>query len=295
MKKFSIITATYNRSALLKDAYTALAEQTLRDFEWIIIDDGSTDNTKEKVAQWVRENKIPIKYLWQENQGKHVAINNAVKKAEGDFIIILDADDIPQRCALENFANYLKEGVLNQKDCVGVLVLCADPAGEIIGTKFPKDKTCGNLLDLYYRQNVKGDKWMCWRKNILENFPFPEIDGEKFMPEAIVWNRIGLKYKVFCVNDALLKVRYQADGLSASSKSLRVKNPKGTALYYKEFINLPVSFYWKARNMVNYIRFSFHSGTGLAEQLKELKGGMLKFLWINTLPFGFLFYLKDGK
>lgn len=292
MVKFSIITATYNRGDLLKDIYKALIEQTLQDFEWIIIDDGSSDGTKEIVSRW--EKRISIKYIWQTNQGKHVAINNGIKKAEGRFVIILDADDIPEKYALQHFKSYLEERIFENDNCAGVAVLCSDASGKLIGTKFLQDKTCGNLLDLYYRQNVKGDKWMCWRKNVIEDFPFPVIEGEKFMPEAIVWNRISLKYKIFCANDSLLRIRYQADGLSSSSKKIRIKNPKGASLYYKEFVNLmSASFGWKLRNIINYSRFSFHAKNSVSEQINGINSAIMKIILVLILPLGFCFYLRD--
>ena len=135
---------------------------------------------------------------------------------------------------------------------------------------------------------------MCWRKNVIEDFPFPVIEGEKFMPEAIVWNRISLKYKIFCVNDSLLRMRYQAGGLSSSSKKIRIKNPKGASLYYKEFVNLmSVSFGWKLRNIINYSRFSFHAKNSLSEQINGINSAIMKIILVLTLPLGFCFYLRD--
>ena len=116
------------------------------------------------------------------------------------------------------------------------------------------------------------------------------------MPEALIWNRIALKYKTRYINEKLLIINYRSDGLSAHSVRVRRDNPNNSVFYYKEFINMmPVSLKWKIRNLVNYSRFSFHAGKGIKKQVKEINHMIMKFILIFIFPFTLCFYLKDLK
>jgi len=254
--KFTVFTATFNRADILPNVYESLRLQTFKDFEWIVVDDGSTDGTRGLIEKWIKEKEITIRYFKQENKGKHTAINFGVSKAQGELFLIIDSDDICVKDALEILNDDWNNIVDDEKvKYAGIFSNCKNKNGNIIGNKFPQDIFDSNMLDIYYKYGVKGDKWGFFRIDILKEFVFPEIKGEKFITEALIWNQISLKYLFRFINKQLLIVEYQEDGLSQNSFKVRAKNPIGTCLYYKSFLSLPVPLHWKFRAVLNYIRF----------------------------------------
>jgi len=293
--EFTILTPTYNRQNLLKTAYLSLLSQTNKNFEWIIVDDGSTDETKKLVKSWIGGKKLSIKYFFQKNSGKHTALNKGIREAKGKYLAVLDSDDECKINALEKLHQYW-EKVSKKGDAskyAGVVVLDEDQNGEIVGSKFPQDTFEALYIDIYYKFGVTGDKWICWRTDILKRFPFPAIEGEKFITEAVVWNRIGKVYSVECFNDPLLVADYQKSGLSGKSAALRAKNPLGAILYYQEFVRLPIPLLWKLRGLINYLRFSLHTGKTLKEIFALYESVLCKMMLFLLLPVSFLFYACD--
>lgn len=283
---FTVFTPTFNRAGTLHKVYDSLRAQTFKDFEWLIVDDGSTDNTKGLIEKWQSEAEFPIRYIYQENRGKHVAFNRGVKEAKGELFLTFDSDDACVPEALREF-KYYWDNIPSEKreDFSGVTALCQDERGNVIGNEFPSVVVDDSPIIMNFKHNVYGDKWGFHRTEILRRCPFPEIVGEKFIPEGIVWNRIALKYKVRFINKKLEIVEYQMDGLTVSSVRIRVSNPLGSRLYYKEFISLPLPIGKKINNIVNYIRFSFHAQAPaklivLESQLKALVAVLLIFGWV---------------
>lgn len=291
--KFTVFTPTFNRKYFLKRIYDSLKGQTFKDFEWLIVDDGSTDNTKELVDQWINENRIIIRYIYKNNGGKHTAINIGVREARGELFLILDSDDSCTNDALmvfyETWEN-IDKSIRN--NYTGVTALGMDYNGNLIGTKYPEDEWDMSSIDIITNYNVKGDKWGFNRTDVMKKFPFPEIPNEKFIPEGIVWNRIAEKYTKRNINKALKYIEYQQDGLSASILKTRIKNPIGSKIYYQEFINYPVNFKWKFRNSINYVRFSLHAKIKFKNILKDTPQ---KITVLLSFFFGWITYKKDLK
>lgn len=230
---FSVFTPTYNRAHTIGDTYEHLCKQTYYDFEWIVVDDGSTDGTEKLIHQWLREDKIRIVYIKQSNGGKHRAFNRAVQIARGKIFICLDSDDYYEEDALTVIASCYEEIKYN-REIVGFSCLSADGQGNLIGTCFPADKFVCSHYKLYHDYQVKGDKGLIYYTDILKQYPFPEIENEKFVTEALVLNRIARKYKIYCINRILCRVFYRSDGLSGKYAQLCEKNPRGYALYLNE-------------------------------------------------------------
>jgi glycosyltransferase involved in cell wall biosynthesis len=288
---FTVFTPTFNRAHTLNKVYNSLNKQTFKDFEWLVVDDGSVDNTKTLIEQWKNEASFNIRYFYQKNSGKHVAINKGVREAKGKFFLILDSDDACVPETLERFLYHWNSiPKKERKNFSGVSVLCMDPEGKIIGNKFPQNPCDLTYLELMTRYRVVGEKWGFHRTEVLKEFPFPEINGEKFIPEGIVWNRIGQKYKIRHVNEKLRIYEILSDGLSASSIKIRAKNPLGARLYYQEFIKLPIPLRWRLRNLINYIRFSLHAHIPINKIISE---SGYKYLAVLLLPIGYMFYRKD--
>ncbi len=254
---FTVFTPTYNRAHTLPRVYECLCLQTFKDFEWLIVDDGSTDNTAELVSVWIKTKLIKIIYITQCNQGKHVAFNLGVKSANGKLFIPLDSDDtcIPQ--ALERFHqrwdSIPKE---SRQTFTGVTCLCKDEQGVIVGGPLPVDVIDGSFTETIIKLNRQGEMWGFHRTDILREFPFPVYAGEKFVPEGLVWNRISKKYKTRFINEALRDYYFSDDGLSKRMLQIRICSPKATLQYYKELMGLRISIIERFKAGINVWRFS---------------------------------------
>jgi len=289
----TVLTPTFNRAGLLPRVYQSLLAQTQKEFEWLIVDDGSTDGTKDLVREWAKHSPFPVRYLWQENSGKHVAVNRGVALAQGDLVLILDSDDWLVPNAIERvhyWWNSIPEA--QRAEFAGVAGLCAFPSGLLVGTAFPKQVLDSNPIEIRVRYKVKGDKCEVWRTDVLRNFPFPEDLG-RFVTEGLVWNRIARRYKVRFVNEIWKITEYQHDGLSAKSLELRAGSPRAARVYYKEFAEtseVKIPILRRLREYANYTRFSCHAHVSLLGQAREAR---LKLLWFWASPLGILLYLRD--
>lgn len=204
---FTIFTPTYNRASTLGRVYNSLIKQTYQNFEWLLIDDGSTDTTKDLVSIWISDSAIPIRYIYQENQGKHIAFNKAVLEARGKFFVPLDSDDACSPLALERFKT-IWESIKKPDLFSGVCVHCENQQGQLIGKLFAKDILDTDSCELLYKYKLAGEKWGFHRTDILKSFPFPEVTDVKFLPESLVWHAIAKHYKIRCVNE-VLRIYYQ--------------------------------------------------------------------------------------
>lgn len=194
MESITVFTPTYNRAKLLPRLYKSLCKQTYLDFEWLIVDDGSTDNTEEIINKKleIRKSKFKVKYYKKENGGKHTAINLGVKLADGDLIFIADSDDTLPLNAIETVIKYWNS-IKDDKSFAGVCGLDADPQGRIIGSGLPSEIIDDNSINIRYKLGISGDMKEVFRTDVLREFPLPEIEGERFCPEMLVWNRISTK------------------------------------------------------------------------------------------------------
>ncbi|MFA0456306.1 glycosyltransferase family 2 protein [Vibrio breoganii] len=261
MYYFSIVTATYNRSKLLPRLYTSLCNQGYKNFEWVIIDDGSFDNTTELIDTWISEKIINIKLIRQENQGKHRAINNGMKQCNSKWTAIIDSDDWIKDNTLESTKKHIEELRLDiSKDVAGIIFNSLTSDEKTLGSKFPMYIHKGRTYEYYNRYNIIGDKFDFYKTEIIKSNPFPEIDAERFISEGVIWNRINAKYYSYFINEDYQYVEYQSEGLSDSSIKSRVESPIGSALVYYESSRLKMPIKKRARNLINYYRFKFHGG-----------------------------------
>lgn len=285
---FSVFTPTYNRADYLWSVYESLQNQTFRDFEWLIVDDGSQDGTQVQVTQWQKEADFPIRYIYQENQGKHVATNTGVQNAQGRLFLIADSDDAFIERALEVF--YQAWCSIEDKESFSaVTALCMDSNGTIIGDRFPEDICDSNSIEMTYRYRVRGEKWGFHRTDVLKRFLFPYFEGEKFMAESVVWNQIARHFKTRFINVPLRIYRTISDSLSNDTIALRTKSILGTFYYYDHVMALPIPLYDKLLASINYTRFMFHAnaiGIGFEKSRYAL-------LIACVLPFGYLVYIRD--
>ena len=286
--KFTIFTPTYNREGLLISLYESLKKQTFKDFEWLIVDDGSVDNTNETVQHFIKENILNISYYYKENGGKQRAYNYALDNAKGELFICLDSDDEYVSNALETILEYWKKVEKNAK-IVGMGYLSTYPDGSTIGSEFPNDEMVETQFNIYNKYKVTGDKGLMFRTEVIKNYKFPVFDGEKFTTEALVYNRIAEKYEMLYINEKIEIKQYHEDGLTAKYNDLLLRNPKGNALYHNERNKHKMIFKEKIFNNAVYYKFCRVANYSFSKIFKE---SYSKLFFILSLPIGIYMDLK---
>jgi glycosyltransferase involved in cell wall biosynthesis len=286
---FTVFTPTYNRAHTLHRVFESLRAQTFTDFEWLIIDDGSTDNTRELVASW--RATFPIRYIHKENGGKHTAFNLGVLEARGQLFLTFDSDDSCVPESLQTFYD-VWQGIEDKENFAGVTALCMTEEGEVVGDKFIADVCDATYLEDKYIYKIKGEKWGFQRTEVLKEFPFPEPEGLKLVSEGYVWARISQKYLTRYVNIPL-RVYYT----EAGSYVHATPSKYATELAYsgKETLNYELGYFWKApltfvRQSVHYVRFSLHAHEELYRGLEPALALVLVSL---CFPIGALVFVKD--
>lgn len=289
----TILTPTYNRGKLLLRIYESLCRQDCCDFEWVIVDDGSTDNTEEIVNYKLRtrNSKFKVRYFKKENGGKHTAVNLGVKESRGELTLILDSDDELPRNAIKDIKeewNKAKSIPTSRKQLGGVCGYMAHRNGIVIGKPMVKD-FCDEIT-LRYSRGVQGDMCEVFRSDVLREFPFPEIKDEKFCPESLVWNRIAQKYCMSVFPKVIYLRDYLEGGLTDNIVRIRMQSPIASMMTYQEMTGYDVPFKIKIRSAINYWRFRFcyHKRKNSTICVPALKK-----IWNILYPIGFLMHIRD--
>lgn len=286
----SVLTPTYNRALHLNRAYQSLVNQNCKDFEWIVIDDGSSDNTTDTVDRFISESLIEIKYIKKTNGGKHTALNVGVREACGDLIIILDSDDWLSNDAIEII--YKHKNLVNlEYGICGLCFLKMYSDKTIVGDSFKEEVYRRNNIDLRYFDSIKGDKEEVFLRKILLQYPFPEFDKERFISEAIVWNRISIYYDMYFINKSIYYCEYLPDGLS-SNQNLFISNPKGTSLYANELTLNRFPLKQRIRSVIDYVAYSLLIKKKANEIMQD---SLAKPFCIILFPIGLLKFLVLNK
>jgi len=271
----TIFTPSYNRAGELKKLYKSLLEQDYDDFEWLIVDDGSKDNTKEFVDKIKKDKKIIINYVYKKNGGKSSAYNVGLDNAKGEIFLCIDSDDILRKNVLKIISKDF-ENIKNDAKIGGVMYVQSyiKEKDKIIGTEFCNDYLIDNYYNIYNKYKVRGDKLIILKTEVAKKYYFPIIEGEKFVPEALIFNRISLKYNFMCRNYIAAHKEYLEGGYSNNYFSLVKKNPLGNALYFKELYDLNSSLY----NIYGYVLFSIYGRKKFRDIIKEHKSKILVIL-----------------
>lgn len=285
MKKLTVFTPTYNRAYCLRQCYESLKKQTNKDFIWLIIDDGSTDNTKQLVAGWIREAAIDIHYHKQENQGMHGAHNTAYRLIDTELNICIDSDDYMPVEAVENIIYFW--GKYGNDKVSGLVGLDADSNNKIIGTSLPEDIKTSTLFDLYKKHGVKGDKKLVYRSELTKQFPYPVFKNEKYVGLDYKYYKIDQCYQLLLMNKVLCHVEYLPDGSSMNMLKQYQTNPKGFAFYRKELMKLPqTTGLFKFRQAIHYVSSSI-----ISKNRHFLSESPSKVMTLLATPFGCALYL----
>jgi glycosyltransferase involved in cell wall biosynthesis len=297
--QFTIFTPTYNRAHTLHRVFDSLQQQTFTDFEWLIVDDGSTDDTAAIVEKYKETATFPIRYFYQPNQGKHIAFNKGVREANGAFFLTFDSDDA---CISEALALYQAhwDAIEDKKNFCGVTARCVGQDGRPLSKKHLPPILDVNSLDLRYKYGISEEMWGFTRTDILREFPFPEDIKNSWVPENIVWSEVGRRYKTRFI-DVPIRIYYtnEAHGSVVTANRIsRKTNDTGRIMYYAYAINHELRFFFDAPILVSklfiqYIRVSLKEKISIRCQLKKIKKPTAQFFYFLFLPIGFSFFLMD--
>jgi glycosyltransferase involved in cell wall biosynthesis len=298
---FTVFTPTYNRAHTLTQVYDCLLEQTDRDFEWLIIDDGSTDHTPALVQGWIEEAKLLIHYISQARSGKHVAYNHAAEVARGELLVCLDSDDTCVPHALARFRHYWEAmPTAQQARFSGIDCHCIDIQGQQIGTDYPFDPTDSNYAEMRYRYRVQGEKWGCQRTSVMRQFKFPEALAfpQTHLPESIVWAPMTAHYPARYVNEGLRIYHVDGEADRLSQSNFVRTHPIGLSLVAQTGLDVEIDYFWFhplafLKLAANYSRSHCHLGTPFGAQYGRIQSLRGRVLWGVMLPIGIAAWLTD--
>lgn len=237
--KISILTATYNRASFLNKLYESIKNNVrFADYlecEWIIVDDGSNDKTKSLVEEFKKENMVNIKYMYQENSGKMVAINKAVEMAEGDLIIDCDSDDYLSASAFNIIEKHIGKLLKNPK-IYALAFLKKDESEKISGKKFIKENKPTTMFNLYFQDDIKGEKILVYNAKIRKKYKHELEKGECFITEARMYHKMDNDYKIICINEVIEIGNYNNGGYTQNINKYFKNSPNGYYCYFSEIL-----------------------------------------------------------
>lgn len=285
----SIYTPTYNRCDLLKRCYESLCKENKEKFEWIIVDDGSTDNTKSQIDEWIKIGKINITYVYKKNEGVHSARNIACEIAKGELCMCIDSDDYVASGAVQSIYDFYQNN--NNKSIVGIIALNTAKDNKTIGDVFPKDLKKSSLYNLYKVIGVKGDKKLIYKTDIIKKYKYPVYKGEKRIPPSYVYYQMDSEGELLLLNKSVCVVEYQLDGISNNVKKDRFSSPKGMRDYYELMFKLSRNFKEKYLNTIRIQ--SYRRATG--EKWNSILFSEHTFIKILSLPGSIYFIMKNKR
>ncbi len=275
-KLITVMTPTYNRAAYLYRCYSCLKEQTNKNFEWLIVDDGSTDNTKNEVKKIRDSATIPIRYIYKENGGKHTAVNLGVKNIDTILTVILDSDDLLDVTAIDEIEK-LHNWNCDRPNICGYSFLKKYPDGRYMGDSFPVEGEY-NFIDWRVNYVVSGDQCDVFYTKYMKEFPFSEYPGERFIGESTAWIRMAKKYNMICKNVAIYIADYLEDGLTKSGRSLRMNCPRGGMEYANLCMMKGISWKRRVKSAILYTAYGLIAKESLYKLVSRSNAKGLCFL-----------------
>jgi glycosyltransferase involved in cell wall biosynthesis len=278
----TIFTPAYNRAHTLPRTYESVCAQQCKDFIWLVVDDGSSDNTAELVKEWQqKDNGFEIRYVYKDNGGMHTAHNTAYALIDTELNTCIDSDDKLAVDAVEKILT--KWAQVRDQGYAGIIGLDADFDGNIIGKGFPEGMTETTVIG-YYAAGGSGDKKLVYRTEIINQYPeYPVFEGEKYISLAYKYRLIDQSYKMAVLDEVLCNVEYQPDGSTNTMWRQYLKNPKGWACWRKVQMTYPIS---KKRMVVDCIHYV--SSSLLAGNKKFIAESPRKMLTVLCVPLGIL-------
>ena len=289
MKTLTVFTPAYNRAYSIHLCYESLLRQTCKDFEWLVVDDGSSDNTRELIESWQKnDNGFEIKYVYKENGGMHTAHNTAYENIETELNVCIDSDDYMTDDAVENIVNLWKEK--GSEKYAGIIALDCTKDGKTIGLPLESDRE-ETTLKGYYARGGKGDKKLIYRTDVMKKYPpYPVFDGEKYVSIAYKYYLADEDYQLIIMNKPVCVVEYMEDGSSTNMYRQYLRNPRGFAFIRKVDME-------KADNLKELFRCAIHyvSSSIISKNRRFIKESPKKLATVLSIPAGILLTLYIKK
>lgn len=283
MKTLTVFTPAYNRAHTIGRTYESLCRQTCKDFCWLVVDDGSKDNTRQLVEGWIAEGKISIQYIYQENQGMHGAHNTAYRNINTPLNTCIDSDDFMPDDAVEKILACWREH--GGDDVAGIIGLDVTEDGKVIGTRFPDGMT-RTTLQGFYRAGGRGDKKLVYRTDVIKRYPeYPLFEGERYVGLAYKYMLIDQDFQLITLNEPLVVVEYQQDGSSFNMFKQYWNNPRGFAFFRKAEMMTTDSLKRKLKVCTHYVSSSI-----ISHNWKFIQESPEKLLTILCIPSGIALY-----
>ena len=280
----SIVTPTYQRAPLLERCYRSLRAQSSFDFEWIVVDDGSTDET-EQIVSGFSDDRFPLTYIKKPNGGKHTALNASHDAIHGQYVLILDSDDRLIGTAVEQVLKAIAEYDASKE--VGVIVFLR---GASESEPFCVAEDEGVPVDIMrYRRTCIRSSDCCEviRAELFRKYPFPVFEGERFVSECALWNRVSFTHRCVYVNRVIYLSGYLEDGLTKAGRPMRIRNPRGGMFTSELRMDRKNYFSQRVKYAMLYTCYGFFAKLRPVQMAKQCRAKLL--MWL-CLPFGWLLY-----
>lgn len=288
----TVLTPTFNRERVLRSLWDSLQKQTVKDFEWLVVDDGSTDGTKNLITQLQEKSDFPIRYIYKSNGGKHTALNVGIQTICSELTFIVDSDDCVTDDAVESILKIHKK-YRSQNSICGYAFLRAFPDGKVNGKKFDVDEKIGSYIDVRVNGDDTGaDKAEVFKTHCLKEFPFPEYPNEKFLGEDFVWLRMARKYEMVHINKAIYVGNYLEDGLTNNRRKHNIASPVGCMHRAEEFMESDLKTRYRIKGGLQYIVYGRFAGVKVVDLIRKSRH---KILATVCIPGGLLLYTRWNK
>lgn len=288
----TICIATFNRGKLLRRALESIITQDFENWEIVLVDDGSEDETPSVAEEFTIRMQGRLRYFRQSNKGRPHALNYGIREARGELFVILDDDDIFVSGAFKRIHEIWSNIPLERRNTniCGIVGLCDDFAGNLIGDTFSDTPRYENYFHVRFTENVRGDKKEVVQTKLIKDFQFEPEAGDRRVPTSLLWFMLATKYKMYISNDVLVVKDYQPDGMTNKIFAIRKASARTMEKYYASLLKMfpQAPFRVRLALLTNAIRFSIHGGS------------KYKYLCINritvsciAIPFAILFYMDD--
>ena len=276
----------------LQSLWDSLQKQTVKDFEWLVVDDGSTDGTKNLITQLQENSDFPIRYIYKSNGGKHTALNVGIQTICSELTFIVDSDDCVTDDAVESILK-IHQKYRSQNNICGYAFLRAFPDGKVNGKKFDVDEKIGSYIDVRVNGDDTGaDKAEVFKTHCLKEFPFPEYPNEKFLGEDLVWVRMARKYQMVHINKAIYIGNYLEDGLTNNRRKHNIASPIGCMHRAEEFMESDLKTRYRIKGGLQYIVYGRFAGVKVVNLIRKSRH---KILATVCIPGGLLLHSRWSK
>lgn len=287
----TIFTPTYNRGNIIEKLYNSLIKQTNKNFIWLVVDDGSDDNTEYLIKNWQKKAIISLEYIKQQNSGKHIAYNTAIEKCNTELFFCVDSDDYLLENAIEEILTEY-EFIKNNNSICGIVSSRFNQNNKPMHGKYmPNNVKYSNLSDLYEKYKFRGETSLVFKFSIIKNYKYPKIDGEKFIGEEYIYCQLDREYKLYISKKAYYISEYLNDGYTKNFIDIIYNNPKGYMLLkYKKLENSSESSFF-----VKYKQAALYTVACYLNKINFLKTSPNKLFTIISIPLAVVVYFKKFK